>query len=305
MTGHLSVPRVDPTGDPATISHPVVTGLLREELGYDGVVVTDSLWMAGVRSSFSDDDIAVRAIVAGSDLLLTPPDLRSAHGAILRAIDEGVLTEARIDESVRRILVLKQRRGLVEGVVPATPPLEGVVGTPEHRARADQLAVDGATALDVDCSRFPLSRGQGVVVLSDGTGAGAELASELASLGVPVRSAALGSGAAAMAGSWDVAVVVTDEAGPGGMHQRAVGVLGAAGITTFVVSTGAPYDAGVVDPSGGYLAVYDAGRTAMRAAAAVLTGRAQAGGRLPVAVPGRGGPDYPIGARAEPCRPPT
>jgi beta-N-acetylhexosaminidase len=73
MTAHIMVPALDPSGDPATLSHPILTGILREELGYDGVVVTDSLQMEGVRTKYGDDRVPVLALKAGVDQLLNPP----------------------------------------------------------------------------------------------------------------------------------------------------------------------------------------------------------------------------------------
>ncbi|MFC0862794.1 beta-N-acetylhexosaminidase [Sphaerimonospora cavernae] len=112
MTAHVVMPELDPSGDPATLSRPILTGLLRGELGFDGVITTDALGMAGVREKYGDAEVAVRAILAGADVLLMPPDLPKAYHAVLRAVESGRISEKRLDESVLRILRLKQARGV-------------------------------------------------------------------------------------------------------------------------------------------------------------------------------------------------
>ncbi|MGO3504159.1 MAG: glycoside hydrolase family 3 protein, partial [Brachybacterium tyrofermentans] len=86
MTAHIVVPALDDSGRPATLSHPILTGLLREELGYEGVIVTDSLAMEGVRTLFGDDRVPVEAILAGADQMLMPPDLVVAMDGVREAV---------------------------------------------------------------------------------------------------------------------------------------------------------------------------------------------------------------------------
>ena len=88
MTAHIVVPALDPAEDPATLSRPILTGILREELGYDGVVVTDSLGMEGVRTKYGDDRVPVLALQAGVDQLLNPPNLDVAWNARPRGREE-------------------------------------------------------------------------------------------------------------------------------------------------------------------------------------------------------------------------
>lgn len=106
MIGHLIVS--DISDEPALFSCELVTQLLREELGFNGVVITDSLEMAAVTADYSSGETAVKAIQAGVDLLLCPTDLEGSVQALADAVADGTLTEARIDESVLRILTLKQ-----------------------------------------------------------------------------------------------------------------------------------------------------------------------------------------------------
>lgn len=111
MVGHLLVKDLDPEV-PATFSHAIVTGLLREELGFDGVVITDSLGM-GALSDYSEADRCRRALEAGCDILLGITEPEKTLNALMQDIEDGTLTEARINESVLRILRLKIERGLI------------------------------------------------------------------------------------------------------------------------------------------------------------------------------------------------
>ena len=110
MIGHITVTALDDV--PATISQAVISGLLRDELGWDGVVITDSLDM-GALAGYDSGEVCVRYLEAGGDILLGVPDLGTAVGAIESAVAEGRLTEQRIDESVLRVLSLKIEHGII------------------------------------------------------------------------------------------------------------------------------------------------------------------------------------------------
>jgi beta-N-acetylhexosaminidase len=111
MVGHLTVPAMDKA--PATISYTIVTGLLRNTLGFDGVVITDGLGMNAVAGYCSPAQIAVKAIGAGVDILLGPVSLPEATSGIIEALETGELTIEQIDESVLRILILKLKHGII------------------------------------------------------------------------------------------------------------------------------------------------------------------------------------------------
>jgi beta-N-acetylhexosaminidase len=113
MPAHLVAPALDGTGAPATISPAILTDLLREEMGFDGVIITDALWMDAIRGVDSAAEVAVRALEAGVDILLMPPDAAAVVDGIVRAVEQGRLTEDRIDVSVRRVLDLKAGLGLL------------------------------------------------------------------------------------------------------------------------------------------------------------------------------------------------
>lgn len=111
MVGHLSVPALDPTGTPASISKPIVTGLLRKELGFNGIIITDALGMQGVAAG--GVDAAYAAYAAGADILLMPKDFQNAVNEIDKAISNGKMSEADLDARVRRVLELKEKCGML------------------------------------------------------------------------------------------------------------------------------------------------------------------------------------------------
>ena len=112
MVGHLIVPDIDEV--PATLSYKIATGILRDELKFEGVAITDSFEMESIADNYSVDDAVVMSVKAGMDMILQPKDMASAVNAIEQAVADGDLSEDRIDESVRRILTLKESRGLLK-----------------------------------------------------------------------------------------------------------------------------------------------------------------------------------------------
>lgn len=115
LVGHLAFPALDPTGRPATISAKITRDVLRNDLGYDGVIITDALNMGGITSWGSSGQIAVQAVRAGVDILLMPPDPRGSVLALVDAVRAGRISQARLDSSVERVLRLKERLGLYGG----------------------------------------------------------------------------------------------------------------------------------------------------------------------------------------------
>ena len=112
MVGHLIVPDIDEV--PATLSYKIATGILRDELKFEGVAITDSFEMESIADNYSVDDAVVMSVKAGIDMILQPKDMASAVNSIEQAVADGELSEDRIDESVQRILTLKESRGLLK-----------------------------------------------------------------------------------------------------------------------------------------------------------------------------------------------
>ncbi|MFD7547464.1 glycoside hydrolase family 3 protein [Streptomyces sp. NPDC059816] len=308
MTAHLQFPALDPSGDPATLSHPIMTGILRDELGFDGVVVTDSLAMEGVRQKYGDDRVPVLALRAGVDQLLNPPDLKAAFDGVLAAVRDGEITEERLDRSVLRVLRLKERRGLFRSPYVPERTVAAVVGHRAHRAAADRIAVRGTTLL-TDAERLlPLSRrthrdllvvGADPVSPSGTTGPPtAVLAAALTESGFAVTALSTGTApsreridaAVAAARGTDAVVVTTYNAAAHSGQRTLVAELAAAGALVVAVALRDPYDVAWLPGADAVLAVYSWGETELRAVAGVLAGRARPGGRLPVPVPYPGEP---------------
>ncbi|MEU4228697.1 beta-N-acetylhexosaminidase [Nonomuraea sp. NPDC026600] len=141
MSAHIVFPKLDPSRDPATLSKPILTGLLRNKLGFQGVISTDALNMEGVRKKYNDAEIPVRAIQAGADLLLMPYDLPKAYNAVLAAVKSGRISQQRLDQSVTRLLKLKQSRGLLpKAPVASAAQAAKVLRSAEHRKLAARVA---------------------------------------------------------------------------------------------------------------------------------------------------------------------
>ena len=109
MTAHITLPNITDDTLPASMSYELITEKLRGELGFDGVVICDSLAMGAVTNEYSASEASVMAFKAGCDVLLTPQNFYEAYEGVLSAVNSGEITQERLDESVRRILKLKER----------------------------------------------------------------------------------------------------------------------------------------------------------------------------------------------------
>jgi len=157
MTAHITVPSVNGGTDrPATLSEPVLTGLLREELGFDGLLFTDAMDMGAIDREYGRDEAAVLAVEAGADVLLMPPSVPGTIDAVVGAVLDGRLAEERIDASVRRILTRKAQLGLVEERMVDIDAVPEVVGIPAHQSIADDVARKSITLLRNDRNLLPL-----------------------------------------------------------------------------------------------------------------------------------------------------
>ncbi|WP_320778051.1 glycoside hydrolase family 3 protein [Streptomyces sp. CRN 30] len=316
MTAHLAVPALDPSGDPATLSRPILTGVLRGELGYDGVVVTDSLGMEGVRKTYGDDRVPVLALKAGVDQLLNPPSLDVAWKAVLAAVHDGELTEARLAESVLRILRLKSRLGLFRDPYADEGSLRRTVGARKHLAVADRIAERTTTLLVNERRLLPLSRRTHRRVLVVGADPAspsgttgpptAVLAGALTELGFTATALSTGTApspeavdrAVAAAAGRDAVVVATYNVTAASAQRTLVERLVATGVPVVAVAVRNPYDVARLPGVGAFLAAYGWTDVEVRAAARVLAGRVAPRGRLPVPVQRADDPArvlYPVG----------
>ncbi|NEC02169.1 glycoside hydrolase family 3 N-terminal domain-containing protein [Streptomyces anulatus] len=318
MTAHIVVPALDPSEDPATLSRPILTGILREELGYDGVVVTDSLGMEGVRTKYGDDRVPVLALLAGVDQLLNPPNLSVAWNAVLEAVRGGEISEARIDESILRILRLKSRLGLFRDPFVSRRGVERTVGSRAHRAAADRIAERTTTLLADPGTLLPLSRrshrnllvvGADPASPSGTTGPPTStLANAFGELGFTARALSTGTApnqakiaeAVAAAEGRDAVVVATYNVTANSSQRTLVTALVATGVPVVTVAVRNPYDVAHLTGTGvaASLAAYSWTDVELRAAARVIAGHADPEGTLPVPVQRADDPTqvlYPVG----------
>ncbi len=247
MVAHIDVRAVDPK-TPSSLSRPVVTGLLRRELGFDGLVVTDALNMAGVADHYSSAQSAVRALNAGNDVLLMPPSPRAARDGIIRAVNEGRLSRARLEQAAaRQIAVLLHERDLE----PALTRKPGTSGGDSYR-----LSAGAATVASGPCH----GRLVGRAVRASG----------------PSEAVARFNAAASRAGLGTRS----------GARVALIGYQGGARSGDVVVSMDTPYALGRSRARVAKIAMYGDTPGAMRALVQVLLGKARAPGHLPVPVRG-------------------
>ena len=157
MTGHLAVPALEPDPDvPATMSPKITTDLLRGQMGFDGLVVTDALDMGGVTVRYPPGEVAVRSILAGADVLLVPPVLDAALQAVHEAVASGRIPMARLDEAVTRVLRAKAKLGLNKSKLVDLDALARNFDRPEFDRAALDIADRGITLLRDDQHILPL-----------------------------------------------------------------------------------------------------------------------------------------------------
>jgi beta-N-acetylhexosaminidase len=169
MTAHIELPSLDPTpGTPTTFSERIVSGLLRNELGFEGLIYTDSMSMEAVSELAPPGEGAVRALQAGHDVVLHSPDPRAAFAAVKAAALAGDISLLRIDESVRRVLTAKARLGLHRSRTVSLDSLPVSVGTRVSKAVAQQVSERSLTLIQDARASVPLdiARDRSVLVLS-------------------------------------------------------------------------------------------------------------------------------------------
>jgi beta-N-acetylhexosaminidase len=166
MSTHIRMPALDPTpGRPATLSRPILTGLLRQELGFDGLVFTDSMSMKAIGRGFGDEAAAGLAAAAGADVVLDPPDPDAAIRGIRAAVDRGEIAKEQVDRSVERILRAKARLGLDRARLVDVEAVPASLGGRRNAAVAEEVAARGITLVKDDRALVPLRPAAGAKVL--------------------------------------------------------------------------------------------------------------------------------------------
>jgi beta-N-acetylhexosaminidase len=308
MTAHIAVRGVEgPDAPPATLSTGFMTDLLRDEMGFRGLLVTDAMTMGGVADEFGGgDEVLIRALEAGADILLMPPDVGDAVDAVTAAVASGRITEARLDRSVRRLLEAKARAGLHRSRSTPLDSVDRIVGSRAHVAVAEEIAERSITLPRDRDGLVPLPDSARLLVVSFGSPSnpvagrvfqGALSATHSLDVArVDARTtAAEWDALRARADSVDAVVVavharppepdLSDSLGAGPGIGDFVEPLAAGGAPVVVVSCGSPYLLDLFPSVGSYVLAWSGTDVSQEAAARALTGRAPVTGRLPVSLP--------------------
>ncbi len=311
MTAHLAVPALEPDPDlPATMSPKIMTDLLRGQMGFDGLVVTDALDMGGVTVRYPPGEVAVRSILAGADVLLVPPVLDAALQGVREAIASGRIPMSRVDEAVTRVLRAKAKLGLNKSKLVDLDALARNFDRPEYDRAAMDIADRGITLLRDDQRILPLDSTKPERVLlvavsgdSDPYPAG-NLENEirwridsLTTVRMDTRFVRADTVKLPAADTYDIAIAavyvrVTDRKGSIGLPDDEAALvqrLLSAGKPVVVAGFGSPYLAESFPTAKTYIAAFGTGDVAQRAMGRALFGQTAVGGRLPVNVPGVAG----------------
>ncbi len=309
MTAHIQVPSLDPSGEPATLSKPIMTGLLRNDLKYDGVVVTDALGMEGVRRMHSDAEIPVLALEAGVDQMLMPVDLNLAITSVMDAVKSGRVSESRIDQSVRRILKLKWNRGVFLKPFANERAVPHVVGTPQNLKQVQQITDRTVTVVKNDAKLLPVRQLPPKVLVTGWNNPAfpGKPAEPVATLAKELGGTAVSTGASpttaqidqavAAANTSDMVIVLTNGLRTSASQRSLVTRLLATGKPVIAVAAQVPYDPAFVDvPT--WVITYAWRDVDMVSLAKVITGKLSPQGKLPVNVPNADSSKilYPFGA---------
>ena len=297
MTTHLWARALDDDPTPATFSHRALTDVLRDSLGYDGIITTDAMNMAAVRDRYRPRERAVRPIQAGADIVLNETSPRRAIGYVVDAVEAGEISRERIDASVRRILLAKARMGLHVAAAPSRTRLREMLSEVRGASFADALTRAAVTV--VSPGPLPLSSSQRVALIQMANfDAGRSMTRLERDLDPEVRARVTSGGggqsrAVTAARGADIAILALHLRVRQGTVPRltpsqrsAVDAIEATGTPVVLVVLGNPYAAALVPNAAGIVVAYDETTRTASAMADVLTGRVAPQGRLPVNVPG-------------------
>lgn len=308
MTAHLYIPALEPEeGLPATLSPRIMTDLLRKQMGFRGLIVTDALEMRGITGYFGDEEAALRALKAGVDLLLLPLDPVKVIEHLKQAVRNGELPVSRVEESLRRVLLAKTRLGLHRQRLVSLERLPLTLGKQEFRDTARKAFASAITLVKNENNLLPIKKNKKIVVMSLSSDpgdyfAGRRLTSELVNR-LPATRVFYADGdtgreklAEAMTAALSADLVVAAlfsslRSGKGTVDLEPVQVefirqLKAAGVRVVALSFGSPYFLRHFPEVDGYLCFYRNTPETQELAALALTGEIGISGRLPVSLPG-------------------
>ncbi len=315
MSFHGSMPALDSSGAPGTLSRPVLTGLLREKLGFNGVVFSDAMDMQGVLVQYGAVESVKRAVAAGADVLIQPVDVAQAIDAIVAGVQEGRYPASRLDDAVRKLLAMKHQLGLVRTRTVSLDSVSLIVGDSAGQALARTVAERSITTVKDSLHELPLGRlNRGARVLSitiahrADLGAGTAFNAILRQAFPALHTAYVDSDqpgdlfadllrsadsadvtivGSYVAQSWDVTTIEAPGSVVGFIDQ-----LVARGRRPVVVALGNPYFLQQVPGVPTYVVAWGGFPVSQEAAARGILGLAPVTGRLPISIP----PVAPFGA---------
>ena len=306
MSFHGAMPALDSSNVPGTLSSKVLTGLLRGEMGFKGIIISDAMDMRGVLDTYGSDEAVKRAVAAGIDVLIQPLDVPKTIDAVLAGISEGRYTEARLDSSVRKVLDMKRKLGLARSKLVDLNALRFLVGDSAHVQVARVAAEKSITLVKDSLRQIPLLSDSAKVLsitvarradLSAGNAFNAELRQRMPKLRtefVSTEDAALNyPRLLAAADSADVTIVSSYvgqswdavSASAPGAFTNFVRTLVERGRKPIVVAFGNPYLLQQLPWVGAYLVAWGGFPVSQVAAARALLGSAPISGQLPISIP--------------------
>ncbi|MFL5637189.1 MAG: glycoside hydrolase family 3 N-terminal domain-containing protein [Gemmatimonadaceae bacterium] len=308
MSFHGAMPALDSSNVPGTLSSKVLNGLLRGEMGFKGIIISDAMDMRGVLDMFGADEAVKRAVSAGIDVLIQPLDVTKTIDAVVAGVREGRYTEARLDSSVRRVLETKRKLGLASNKLVDLNALRFVVGDSSNAQTARRAAEKSITLVKDSLRQIPLAladsniRVLSITVarradLSAGNAFNAEMrtrlpklrtefvATEDADLNYPRLIAAADSADVTIVGSyvgqsWDAVTASSPQA-----FTNFIQTLVQRGRKPIVVAFGNPYLLQQLPWVSAYVVAWGGFPVSQAAAARALLGTAAITGRLPISIP--------------------
>ncbi|MFA1821731.1 glycoside hydrolase family 3 protein [Virgibacillus oceani] len=291
MTAHIVVPALDDSGLPATLSKPILTDLLRDEMGFEGLIITDSLDMQGA-DVLPPEEVPVEAFKAGADILLNPADVELAYNSMLDAVKSGEISMDRVDESVYRIFQAKMDKGYFDN--PYTDPgAIDNIGTDEHLNAAQEIADKSITLVKNDNEVLPLDENDSVFITGPSLANPAGIANQLESRGIEAASHATAtsptaddiSEAVEQAAAADKVIVTTYTANTNAAQQELVQAMMGTEKPVIVSAMRNPYDFMVFPEVDAYLNAYSYLDVSVSSMANALAGEINPFGKLPVTIP--------------------
>jgi beta-N-acetylhexosaminidase len=312
MSFHGAMPALDASNDPGTLSQAVLSGVLRNELGFQSMIISDAMDMRGVLDRYGAREAAIRAVAAGADVLIQPLDVSETIDAVVAGVESGRYAEERLDASVRRILQSKERLGLHRRAEVSLDSARAVVGRSEHLAAAQEVAARSITLVRDSAAVVPLPASARVLSVTFARRsdflAGRAFDAELRTAYPRLRSEFVDADqpdaqiARVLAAARDVDVVIVGSYVTHGWNATTVEAprafadlvarAGEGGARTVVVALGNPYLLQQIPAVPGYLVAWGGLPVSQQAAARALLGREAIGGRLPIPIP----PLAPFGA---------